>query len=114
MKTTIIPPAYVTQSEEEYDKGYDPKVFSRLSVFARPYAGKLLIAVLLMFAASAAAVAGPYFVKIAIDDGLTFLGLAEEPHRASYGANAIELGRALLPGRDLEIDNNGAERVCVR
>ncbi len=69
--TTITPPAYVTQSEEEYDKGYDPKVVSRLSVFARPYAGKLLIAVLLMFSASAAAVAGPYFVKIAIDSGLT-------------------------------------------
>ena len=69
--TTINPPAYVTQSEEEYDKGYDPKVVSRLSAFARPYAGKLLIAVLLMFTASAAAVAGPYFVKIAIDSGLT-------------------------------------------
>jgi len=69
--TTIKPPAYVTQSEEEYDKGYDPKVVSRLFVYARPYTGKLLIAVLLMFAASAAAVAGPYFVKIAIDDGLT-------------------------------------------
>ncbi len=69
--TTINPPAYVTQSEEEYDKGYDPKVVSRLFAHARPYAGKLLIAVLLMFSASAAAVAGPYFVKIAIDDGLT-------------------------------------------
>src|SRR5512133_156013 len=69
--TTINPPAYVTQSEEEYDKGYDPKVVGRLSAQARPYAGKLLVAVLLMFSASAAAVAGPYFVKIAIDDGLT-------------------------------------------
>ncbi len=69
--TTINPPAYVTQSEEEYDKGYDPKVVGRLAAHARPYAGKLLIAVLLMFSASAAAVAGPYFVKIAIDDGLT-------------------------------------------
>ena len=69
--TTIKPPAYVTQSEEEYDRGYDPKVVNRLFAHARPYAGKLLLAVLLMFAASAAAVAGPYFVKIAIDDGLT-------------------------------------------
>ncbi len=69
--TTIKPPAYVTQSEEEYDKGYDPKVVSRLSAYARPYARKLLLAVILMFVASAAAVAGPYFVKIAIDSGLT-------------------------------------------
>jgi ATP-binding cassette, subfamily B, multidrug efflux pump len=69
--TTIKPPAYVTQSEEEYDKGYDPKVASRLFAYARPYARKLFLAVLLMFSASAAAVAGPYFVKIAIDSGLT-------------------------------------------
>ena len=69
--TTITPPAYVTQSEEEYDKGYDPKVAGRLLAYARPYAGKLAFAVLLMFGASATSVAGPYFVKIAIDSGLT-------------------------------------------
>ncbi len=69
--TTINPPPYVTQSEEEYDKGYDPKVAGRLFAYARPYAKKLTLAVLLMFCASAASVAGPYFVKIAIDGGLT-------------------------------------------
>lgn len=69
--TTINPPAYVTQSEEEFDKGYNPKVARRLFAYARPYAGKLILAVLLMFCASAASVAGPYFVKIAIDSGLT-------------------------------------------
>ncbi len=69
--TPITPPAYVAQQEEEYDKGYDRKVASRLFTYARPYAGKLLLAVLLMFCASAASVAGPYFVKIAIDGGLT-------------------------------------------
>ena len=69
--TTINPPPYVTQSEEEYDKGYDPKVAGRLFAYARPYARKLTLAVLLMFCASAASVAGPYFVKIAIDGGLT-------------------------------------------
>ncbi len=69
--TTINPPPYVTQSEEEYDKGYDPRVAGRLFAYARPYAKKLTLAVLLMFCASAASVAGPYFVKIAIDGGLT-------------------------------------------
>ena len=69
--TTIKPPAYIAKSEEESDaKGYNPRVVSRLSAHARPYARELLLAVLLMFSASAAAVAGPYFVKIAIDDGL--------------------------------------------
>ncbi|MCE5265868.1 MAG: ABC transporter ATP-binding protein/permease, partial [Deltaproteobacteria bacterium] len=69
--TTIKPPAYITKSEEESDaKGYNPGVVSRLAAHAKPYARELLLAVLLMFGASAAAVAGPYFVKIAIDDGL--------------------------------------------
>lgn len=71
MTHTITPPAYVTQSEELYDKGYDPKVARRLFGYARPYSGQLLVAAVLMFLASAAAVAGPYFVKVAIDSGLT-------------------------------------------
>lgn len=70
MAQTIIPPAYVTQSEEQYDKGYDPKVARRLFAYARPYTGRLIIAMVLMLGASAAAVAGPYFVKIALDSGL--------------------------------------------
>ncbi|MGC8856084.1 MAG: ABC transporter ATP-binding protein [Anaerolineae bacterium] len=69
--TTITPPAYVTQSEEQYNKSYDPRVARRLFAFARPYAGKLFVALLLMMGASAAAVSGPYFVKLAIDNGLT-------------------------------------------
>lgn len=67
---TITPPAYVTQSEEQYDKGYDPQVARRLLGFIRPYAGQMLLSMILMALATAAAVAGPYFVKIAIDDGL--------------------------------------------
>ena len=70
-KTIIVPPAYVTQSEELYDKGYDPKVARRLFGYTRPYMNRLSVAMVLMFFASAAAVAGPYFVKIAIDSGLT-------------------------------------------
>lgn len=69
--TTINPPTYVTESEEQYDKGYDPKIASRLFAYARPYTWKIVLAMLLMFCASAASVAGPYFVKIAIDSGLS-------------------------------------------
>jgi ATP-binding cassette subfamily B protein/subfamily B ATP-binding cassette protein MsbA len=68
---TITPPAYIAQTEEQYDKSYDPQVARRLFAFARPYAGKLFLAMLLMMGASAAAVSGPYFVKLAIDNGLT-------------------------------------------
>ncbi len=71
MSQTIVPPAYVTQSEEQYDKGYDPQVARRLVAYTRPYLNRLVVALVLMLFASAAAVAGPYFVKIALDSGLT-------------------------------------------
>jgi len=69
--TTITPPTYVTQSEEQYDKGVNPQTARRLVAFTRPHAGRLILAALLMLGASAASVAGPYFIKIAIDSGLT-------------------------------------------
>ena len=68
--TTIIPPTYVTESEELYDKGVNPQTAKRLIEFTRPYMGQLILSALLMLIASAASVAGPYFVKIAIDSGL--------------------------------------------
>jgi len=68
--TTITPPTYVTQSEELYDKGVNPQTAKRLIAFTRPYMWRLILSALLMLIASAASVAGPYFVKIAIDSGL--------------------------------------------
>jgi len=68
--TTITPPNYVTQSEEFYDKGVNPQTAKRLIVFTRPYVGRLILSAALMLIASAASVAGPYFVKIAIDSGI--------------------------------------------
>jgi ATP-binding cassette subfamily B protein/subfamily B ATP-binding cassette protein MsbA len=68
--TTITPPTYVTESEELYDKGVNPQTAKRLVDFIRPYTWRLVLSVILMLIASAASVAGPYFVKIAIDSGL--------------------------------------------
>ncbi len=68
--STITPPAYVTQSEELYDKSFDPKVARRIWQFVRPYRKQLLVALVLMLGTSAASVLGPYFVKLAIDEGL--------------------------------------------
>lgn len=70
MTTKIIPPSFITQSEEAYDKGYDPKVARGLMRFAKPYTGQMLFALLLMIVVTVAAVSGPYFVKLAIDDGI--------------------------------------------
>jgi ATP-binding cassette, subfamily B, multidrug efflux pump len=70
MTTKIIPPAFITQSEEALDKGYDPKVARGLWNFVRPYYGRTAFALLLMIIVTASAVSGPYFVKLAIDDGI--------------------------------------------
>lgn len=70
MTTKIIPPTFITQSEEAYDKGYDPKVARGLLQFLNPYYGQMWIALFFMIIVTAAAVSGPYFVKLAIDDGI--------------------------------------------
>jgi len=70
MTTTIVPPAYVTQSEELYDKPLDPQVARRLVAFIAPYKWQMLLSAFLMLGATASTVIGPYLVKIAIDDGL--------------------------------------------
>jgi ATP-binding cassette subfamily B protein/subfamily B ATP-binding cassette protein MsbA len=67
---TITPPAYVTQSEEFYDKPLDPNVAKRLVGFIAPYKWELLFSSLLMFIAVFSAVLGPYLIKVAIDEGL--------------------------------------------
>jgi len=71
MTTKIIPPTFITQSEDIYDKGYDPKVARGLLRFLRPYYGQMLIALVFMIIVTAASVSGPYFVKLAIDEGIS-------------------------------------------
>ena len=69
--TKIIPPAFITQSEEFYDKGYDPKVAGGLLQFLKPYYGQMVIALIFMVIVTTASVSGPYFVKLAIDEGIS-------------------------------------------
>ena len=68
--TKIIPPTFITQTEEALDKGYDPKVARGLLRFVKPYTGQMLLALFFMIVVTAASVSGPYFVKLAIDDGI--------------------------------------------
>ncbi|MDD2920807.1 MAG: ABC transporter ATP-binding protein [Anaerolineales bacterium] len=70
MKTKIIPPVFITQSEDALDKGYDPKVARGLLRFIKPYAGQMALALFFMILVTAASVSGPYFVKLAIDNGI--------------------------------------------
>src|SRR5689334_24771141 len=70
MTTKIIPPAFITQSEDALDKGYDPKVARGLAQFFKPYYGQMLLSLVLMVVVTIASVSGPYFVKLAIDEGI--------------------------------------------
>ncbi|MCC6499251.1 MAG: ABC transporter ATP-binding protein [Anaerolineales bacterium] len=70
MPTKIIPPSFITQSEEQLDKGYDPNVARGLMRFVKPYASRMFFALILMIIVTAASVSGPYFVKLAIDEGI--------------------------------------------
>ena len=76
MTTKIIPPTFITQSEETYDKGYDPNVARGLLQFLKPYYGRMFISLIFMIIVTAAAVSGPYFVKLAIDEGISKNDLA--------------------------------------
>jgi ATP-binding cassette subfamily B protein/subfamily B ATP-binding cassette protein MsbA len=70
MTTKIIPPSFITQSEEQLDKGYDPRVARGLLSFVKPYSWRMLFALILMIIVTASSVSGPYFVKLAIDEGI--------------------------------------------
>lgn len=70
MKRQIIPPGYVAQSEEALDRKYDPRIVKKLLPFLHPYLKQVVVALFLMTIATITNVSGPYFVQIALDDGL--------------------------------------------
>jgi ATP-binding cassette subfamily B multidrug efflux pump len=63
----IVPPI---PSEDLPQKGFDPEVTRQIFGFLTPYKLPLAGALLLMAITSAAAAAGPYLVKVALDSGI--------------------------------------------
>ncbi|HEV8354267.1 MAG TPA: ABC transporter ATP-binding protein [bacterium] len=55
------------QEDEILGKAYDARLMRRLLTYLRPYRGAVVVAVILLLLAAAAELAGPYFVKVAID-----------------------------------------------
>ncbi len=64
----IVPPI---QSEDLPQKGFDPQVTRHILGFLTPYKLPLAGALVLMAVTSAAAAAGPYIVKVALDSGIS-------------------------------------------
>jgi ATP-binding cassette subfamily B multidrug efflux pump len=55
------------QEDEILGKAYDARLMRRLLTYLGPYRGVVAVAVVLLLLAAAAELAGPYFVKVAID-----------------------------------------------
>jgi len=51
-------------------KAYDARLMRRLLGYLRPYRGRVILAVILLAVSAAVGLAGPYLVKVAIDDGM--------------------------------------------
>ena len=56
--------------DEILGKAYDPHIVRRLLTYLRPYRRNILAALTLMTIATAANVSGPYWIKVALDNGI--------------------------------------------
>jgi ATP-binding cassette subfamily B protein/subfamily B ATP-binding cassette protein MsbA len=56
--------------DEILGKAYDPHIVRRLLTYLRPYRRNILAALTLMTVATAANVSGPYWIKVALDNGI--------------------------------------------
>lgn len=73
---TVPPP-----SDDILLKGFDPQVTRRILTYFRPYGLAIIGSLVLMLVASTMSIAGPYLIKIAVDDGMT-AGSIESLQRA--------------------------------
>ena len=89
--------------EEILGKAYDSKLMKRLLTYAKPHVGKLIIALLLLTVITLGDLAGPYLLKIIIDDHLDasqnpFISVPIE-EVPEYPGEGIE-GKAFIRGQD--------------
>ncbi len=56
--------------DEVLGKAYDARIARRLVAFLRPHIGQMALAGLLMLLVSACSLAGPYLIRLAIDEGV--------------------------------------------
>lgn len=66
----ITPPEYYLRDDEQR-QGYDSGVLRDLLAFMRPYQRQFIFSFILMTIGTVSVVAGPFLVKVAIDDGIT-------------------------------------------
>ncbi len=57
-------------SEETLQKAYDPRVARRLATYIKPYWASFALSLFFMLVSAGAGMLGPYFVKMALDEGI--------------------------------------------
>ncbi|NPV07717.1 MAG: ABC transporter ATP-binding protein [Anaerolineae bacterium] len=69
-RRSVAPPAPRPDEVEDRYAEYDPDIARRLAGYIRPYSRMLGTALVLVLTASALSLAGPYVVRLAIDEGI--------------------------------------------
>lgn len=90
------------QEEEALGKAYDGRLMKRLLAYLRPYRGKVVLAVLMLIAASGLALVGPWLTKEVIDSAIpandfeALRNLAGIFFAATLLAGVLEYARTIL------------------
>ncbi len=80
------------QEDEILGKAYDARLMRRLLGYLRPYRGTVALSILLLLVAAIADLAGPYFVKVAIDRYIRVADMAGVARIATVYLGILVLG----------------------
>ncbi len=69
-KPRFVTPPPLNQEDTIIGKAYDPQITRRLLTYVRPYVRHFAFAIALAIVGTFAQIAGPYLVKVALDDGI--------------------------------------------
>jgi len=61
---------HTSSDDDILGKAYDPRIMRRLLGYLKPHRAQIILALVLMAVHSAAALAGPYIIRLAIDEGM--------------------------------------------
>ncbi len=88
------------QEDEILGKAYDARLMRRLLRYVRPYRGAVSVSVILLLLAAVAELAGPYFVKIAIDRHIRAHDMAGVARVSAFYLGTLVLGAAVRYGQN--------------
>jgi len=88
------------QEDEILGKAYDARLMRRLLRYVRPYRGAVAVSVTLLLLAALADLAGPYFVKVAIDRHIRTHDMAGVARVSAFYLGTLLLAAAVRYGQN--------------